>query len=537
MPSAATDNPETILVVDDNPITRISLGEVFRERNYNVIEAGDATECRQALEENVPDLLLLDVQLGDVNGMDLCREFRADERLATLFICLISSSVIESDRQVEGFNVGADSYIVRPISDDELLARIEALFRIQRAENALRDSNEALEQKVADRTADLARANLRLQGLHSIDQAILHSLSAKKAAEAARTHVGNLLPASLVEVWALEGRGDGFIRLAGKDARQKNREFDPPLFELLDRIADGEIFQSTNSKNPFGGETIWASLIAFPLSASGQILGVLLLASTRDEGLQDDELRIGTEVARSLAVTLNLANLFVEVNDERERTRTLSRRVLDIQEEERRFLSRELHDEIGQHLTGMKAMIQSNINSLPEENTGGLKKIVKLVNDLMGQVRQLSINLRPQMLDKLGLVKALEWHFNRVWEQSQIRIAFSHNEFDRLPPHIEIAIFRIAQEALTNVARYAEVEKATVRLFVDDDRCRLQIEDAGEGFDAAAKLEAMQTSGLSGMRERASLLGGELIIESELGNGTCLTADLPITIAEGTQAP
>jgi signal transduction histidine kinase len=556
MSAASESSRETILVVDDNPITRLGLAELFRDQGFGVVECGDGAECREALRADIPDLLLLDVQLPDVNGMDLCREFKTDERLATLFICLISSSVIEPDQQIEGLDVGADSYIVRPIPDRELLARIEALFRIVRAEHALREANEALEHKVAARTADLAKANtalleevrtrrdaemelqrlnLRLQGLHSIDQAILQSLSARNAAHVATESIRRLLPVPLTEVWTLQGEPDGFTCLTGADGdTDRTCALDGVLFDLLDQIVNGKSLQLSHAASPFGGVEPWKQLAIFPLVAAEQIVGVLLLGSNEPLPLSQEELVIGNEIASSLAVTLNLANLFIEVNEGRERTRRLSRRVLDIQEEERRFLSRELHDEIGQHLTGMKAMLDASIKRLADQDTEELRRVVQIVNDLMSQVRQLSINLRPQMLDELGLIKALEWQLTRVKEQSHTEILFSHNEFERLPPHIEIAVFRIVQEALTNVTRHAQNASAEVRLFVDDDRCRIQIQDSGPGFDANAKLNAMRTAGLSGMTERAALLGGELIIESEPGNGACLTADLPLTIASAS---
>lgn len=556
MPAAPGNQRETILVVDDNPITRLALAELFRDQGFAVTECGDGAECRAALRGDIPDLLLLDVQLPDVNGMDLCREFKANERLANLFICLISSSVIEPDRQIEGLDIGADSYIVRPIPDRELLARIEALFRIVRAEHALREANEVLEQKVAARTADLAkvntslreevrtrrdaeealqRLNLRLQGLHSIDQAILRSLSARNAAQAATENIRKLLMVPLTEVWSLHGEPDGFICLTGSDGdTNRSCPLDGDLFDLLDRIVDGEHLQMSDAASPFGGTESWRHIAIFPLVAAEQTIGVLLLGTNEPRPLNHEELKIGNEIGRSLAVTLNLANLFIEVNDARERTRQLSRRILDIQEEERRFLSRELHDEIGQHLTGMKAMLDASIKQLADQDTEELRKVVQIVNDLMGRVRQLSIDLRPQMLDELGLIKALEWQLTRVREQSRLDISFFHNEFERLPPHIEIAIFRIVQEALTNVTRHAKDAPSEVRLFVDEDRCRVQIQDSGPGFDATAKLNGMRTAGLSGMTERAALLGGELIIESEPGNGACLTADLPLTI---TSAP
>jgi signal transduction histidine kinase len=132
------------------------------------------------------------------------------------------------------------------------------------------------------------------------------------------------------------------------------------------------------------------------------------------------------------------------------------------------------------------------------------------------------------MLDDLGLIPALEWHFQRFHKQTSIQVNFQHTPFpERLASHIETALFRIVQEALTNVARHANVKSVAVRLWLKDDQVGLQIRDGGRGFDAAKAQAARSSSGLAGMRERAELLGGRFILESS-PTGTCLTVELPV---------
>src|SRR5262249_8395019 len=145
-------------------------------------------------------------------------------------------------------------------------------------------------------------------------------------------------------------------------------------------------------------------------------------------------------------------------------------------------------------------------------------------DELMGRVRELSLNLRPAMLDDLGLLPALLWHFDRYTAQTGIAVAFKHSGLEgrRFASELETAAYRITQEALTNVARHARVREATVRLWAAQDSLCVQIEDQGTGFDPKAVLGTGHSSGLSGMRERASLLGGRLIIDSLLGGGTHL---------------
>ena len=138
------------------------------------------------------------------------------------------------------------------------------------------------------------------------------------------------------------------------------------------------------------------------------------------------------------------------------------------------------------------------------------------------------VDLRPQMLDELGLLPALELLFDRFTAQTQVAVNFRHVGLDqRLAPEMETAAYRVVQEALTNVARHAQVKKAEVRLWVNDGALGIQVEDEGAGFEVAARTAA-GSCGLSGMRERVVLLGGSLRLESSPGAGTCLLASLPI---------
>jgi signal transduction histidine kinase len=214
--------------------------------------------------------------------------------------------------------------------------------------------------------------------------------------------------------------------------------------------------------------------------------------------------------------------------------RSLSHRVVEVQEAERRAVARELHDEIGQLLTSLKLSLETSFQPVNDEQRAAVADALQQLNELMERVRQLSVSLRPQMLDDLGLLTALEWHFKRYAKQTGIRVQFRHTPVvARLPAPLETAAFRIVQEALTNVARHAAVKEATVRLWVNDTRLGLQVEDGGAGFDAAAALASHASSGLAGMRERAEMLGGEMTMESSPGLGTKLTVELPLPKAAG----
>ena len=546
-----------ILVVDDNPVSRLALVETLRDEGFAVEACDSGASCRRRLDDSLPNLILLDVNLPDANGMDLCREFKSDPRFDAVFIGLISTSQITPDQQAAGLNLGADAYITRPLPDHELLARVRALLRIQRAELALRHANEELERKVAERTADLARANAtlreevkerraaeaaqqglatRLGALHTLDQAILQATSPDEIAEASVACLSELLPADLVQVWQVDGEAERTRRLGRcwpETGQPDELGFTPEIRRTLEQLTETADLQRTAAINPFDptDDRTWPRLLLFSVTAREQLLGVVVAAFQNTATLPGEWIAGGQEITGTLAIALSQARLFDEVLAGRRRMRQLSRRMLAVQEEERRFLSRELHDEIGQNLTGIKAMLETGIRESAPGAVPNLSKALGIVNELMGQVRRLSIDLRPQMLDELGLSKALVWQFSRLREQAGLEVDFLNNDPDgaRLPETVEIALFRIAQEALTNVIRHAGEKRAQVRLWIEPDRCRLQIRDEGAGFDSREKLRAVRTAGLSGMIERAELLGGELLLESTAGEGTCLTVDLPLT--------
>lgn len=213
------------------------------------------------------------------------------------------------------------------------------------------------------------------------------------------------------------------------------------------------------------------------------------------------------------------------------RMKILSRRLIEVQEAERRNLALELHDQIGQILTGLKLTLEMAARLPADEARASINNAQTLVNELMARARKLSLDLRPATLDHLGLLSALLWHIKQYSAQTLVSVAFKHNGLEgrRFPTEIETAAYRIVQEALTNVARHAETDAATVRIWAEERSLTIQIEDQGQGFDTETALATDNTSGLAGMRERAHLLGGHFTIESHAGAGARLTAEFIIS--------
>jgi PAS domain S-box-containing protein len=211
----------------------------------------------------------------------------------------------------------------------------------------------------------------------------------------------------------------------------------------------------------------------------------------------------------------------------------LSRRLVESQETERRHIARELHDEVGQSLTVAEMNLQALVQTPGAAPLKGrLKESLQAVERVLEQVRDLSLNLRPSMLDDLGLEPALRWYTKRQAAVAKLKTEFlSDTMEDRLDPMVETACFRVAQEALTNVARHARAQRVTVELRRRDGHLHLFVRDDGAGFDVAALREraVMGASlGLLSMEERATLTDGGLECKSAPGQGTQIHAWFPL---------
>ena len=212
---------------------------------------------------------------------------------------------------------------------------------------------------------------------------------------------------------------------------------------------------------------------------------------------------------------------------------SFSRRLMEAQETERRNLARELHDEIGQVLTAVKVNLQVIQRGATAAQSSQLEESVRAVEQAMKQVRNLSLELRPSVLDDFGLVSALEWLTERMGQRAGWHTTLVAEPREMRPPAlIETACYRVAQAALTNTLRHAQATRVRVEVRERGDTLDLRIEDNGAGFDVAAALERTRRGaslGLLSMQERAWLVGGVIQLHSQPGQGTTIEASFPMT--------
>jgi signal transduction histidine kinase len=257
-------------------------------------------------------------------------------------------------------------------------------------------------------------------------------------------------------------------------------------------------------------------------------VGVVVVSSKRARRFSAEELQLMGLVADRVAPAIEMARLVERVRGGRERQRVLARRLFKAQEEERRRLAVELHDELGQVLTAVKINLGSLERAVDKTvPPHQLRDAIASVDQAMQRVRDLALDLRPSVLDDLGLAAALRWYFDRFARGSQVEARAAIDPVPPLEAELETACFRVAQEAMTNVARHARARHVWLELRALGEGIELGVRDDGIGFDVGAAREraAGGTSmGLLGMQERVSLVGGELEIVSAPGRGTAVRA-------------
>ncbi len=235
---------------------------------------------------------------------------------------------------------------------------------------------------------------------------------------------------------------------------------------------------------------------------------------------------------RILKLEATSARHYKEMSQARVELKQLSARLLEAQEEERRVISRELHDEVGQALTGV-LLEMANLSNLirnKEESALSTKagEIKRLLEESIGVVRNMALLLRPSMLDDLGLVPALQWQAREAGKRSGLWVKVAAEEISEdLTEDHKTCIYRIAQEALHNIVQHANAQNVRITVTQERDRLLLSVQDDGQGFNPTQE----RGMGLIGMEERVSALGGRLVVESTSGEGTLLRVALPLNQA------
>lgn len=397
----------------------------------------------------------------------------------------------------------------------------------------------------------MQRYNQRITILHQIDSDIIAAQSPDAITRTVLRHIRALIgceraaltiideATGMATIEAVEGEEISDLPLGSQMPFSHNR--------IVELMANGQtllISDLTAIEGPVSDRMRIAikegfrSVLAAPLFMQDKLYGSLNLASRQVDFFTGEHSEIASELAAQLAIAFHNARLNQTLYINNLQLQTLSARLVEAQETERRHIARELHDEVGQTLTALSLMLTMEARQAQEAGNPNatLGEAQVLVSDLMRRIRQISLDLRPSMLDDLGLIPTLIWFFNRYEQQTQIRVTFSHSDADqRFGTAIETTVYRIIQEALTNIARHARVSQASVSLWVTGTTLFAQIEDSGVGFDSEAVTQAAKTGGILSLRERAQIVSGTCSIESSVGEGTIISLSIPLQPMDGRE--
>ena len=513
-----------VLIADDNADMRAYLVRLLAER-YDVRAVANGLAALDAAQERRPDLILSDVMMPELDGFGLLRQLRSDASTSTIPIILLSARAGEESR-MEGLEHGADDYLIKPFTARELLARVQTHLELARVR---RDAADALRKRTAQFETLLNEAPL---GVYLVD---------------ADFRIRQVNPT------ALPVFGD-IPALVGRDFAEVIRILRPSAYadEVIERfrhtLETGEpyfVAEHVQQRRDRGVREVYEwriNRIVLPEGSHGVVCyfrDISAQVQTR-EILRDSEERLraltGTLETEVRARTGELERRNLEVLQQSEQLRELSNRLVTTQDQERRHIARELHDSAGQELTALGLNL-GRIGQLtkPDPTLNSLlKETRELVQQLSREIRTTSYLLHPPLLDDNGLSEAIRWYIQGLAERSGLKIDFLVSEnFGRLAHEMELAIFRIVQECLTNIHRHSGSQNANIRLSHDTAKVTLEIEDHGKGMSAeklAAIREQRSGVGITGMRERLRHLRGILNIEST-STGTKISVTVPLAAA------
>ncbi len=272
--------------------------------------------------------------------------------------------------------------------------------------------------------------------------------------------------------------------------------------------------------------------VTVPLRTAGGVIGVMNLVLPRRRALTGRDLATLSAIGAQIGLAAERARLYEEVRAKEALRGKLLQKVLTAHEDERRRIARELHDEAGQAITALilNLEVAERSATVPadQQRLGRLRAIAE---DTLGELRRMIYDLRPTILDDLGLAAALRWYAKEHVQPQGLQVDLTLTGLEqRLPRHVETAVFRIVQEAFTNILKHAEATRAWVEVSVANRQVRLAVQDNGKGFDpgSVARGSDRRGMGLMGMQERAELMGGTWKVSSRPMAGTRVEAVIPV---------
>jgi signal transduction histidine kinase len=531
---------DTILIVDNEPDMLTFLRHILKGNGYQVVESSSGQQALETLQQSLEpggqsiDLTLLDIMMPDLSGIDVCHAIREQEAFVSLPVMMLTALPSVTDRLL-AFQAGADDYLTKPVDHRELLARVQIQIRLRRAE---RDARRRIRELAALHTvSDALNRSVDLQSMLRDTLAV--------TCDVLRTHSGSIY---------LVDRDREVARLAVARGHSEEFELHPDIAQVTigERnvgavAASGEsiILPDLGDLPPSILEILQRegiiSAAFIPIRDEAQVVGVLVVSTKQRREFHTEETVLLETIGSQLGSAIARARLHQEAQAARDQARALARRIVQAQEDERARIARELHDQLGQAATALMLDLEMLRDSLGPDDKDldvRLAEDVAIATGMLVEIKTLSLDLRPAILDDLGLEPALRWYIDRFTERTVVPVSLTvegiGEKYQRLPQDIETVAFRCLQEALTNVARHAQAKHVEVTVSRRDDLFCLTATDDGVGFGMEPLVKRNVISiGLDGMKERVALVGGACQIHSQPGEGTKIIIEIPLSSPGG----
>jgi signal transduction histidine kinase/DNA-binding response OmpR family regulator len=524
-----------VLLVEDNADMRDYLKRLLIA-HYDVTAAVNGREALNLISVEPPDLVLSDIMMPVLDGLSMLEAIRANPATSTLPVILLSARAGEESR-IQGIAARADDYLVKPFTARELLARVEvhlSLSRLRQQEaQSVRETVEA-ELKGMTRLHEVVSRLLAAPALHAALEEILVATCAMMGSQMGIVQVYDPRTQTL-SIAVQKGFPQNFLDRMAVVSRETPSVCSAAMKDLIrviiEDVNEDESFRPLRDVATAAGIR---SVQSTPLlSRTGALLGVLSTHWSHPHRPSEHELYMLDLYAHEAADVLENMQTAQELQHSFDQLRALAARLQSAREEERKSVAREIHDELGQTLTAIKIELSSLLFEWPraQKPSKRAESIARLIDQTIESVRRISTELRPSILDVLGLGAAIEWAAEEFQTRTGTRCHVDLlNDAPKIDPERAIAIFRIFQEALTNIARHSNATRVDVQLAGDDASLSLEVHDNGVGA-SDEQLSAKGSLGILGMRERALLLGGEFLISGAPNQGTLVKVRIPLSVA------
>jgi PAS domain S-box-containing protein len=496
-----------ILMVDDQPAKLLSYEVMLGELRENLIKAKSAKEALEVLLKTDVAVVLMDVSMPELDGFQLAAMIRQHPRFQRTAIIFVSAVHLTDLDQLKGYEHGAVDYISVPVVPELLRAKVRVFAELHRKTRQLETLNRELEQRVLERTEELAlKAELLLQlNVELVEKnqeldAIVHTapdIIFSRKADGSRDYISDRF---YEFTGAAPGSANGFGWLDYVHPEDKRKAMD----DWLLCVESGANYEAEYRMQAKDGNYRWFRARAVPIRSDAKIVKWYGTCSDiHDSKVLEQSIRDSA------------AELEKMVDRRTDELRRLSIRLMTMQDEERRRLARDLHDGLGQELAVAKIVLDKLILQEPAEPPQeAWTQASGIIDRAIQQVRTMSHLLHPPLLDEVGLLSALSWYVDGLTKRSGIETSLDVRpaEFPRLAPEVETAVFRIVQEALTNVFRHSEASKVWITLTQREGQIVVAVRDDGKGIGRRiAELQPDSVGvGIGGMKQRAKEFGAEL---------------------------